>query len=68
MTLSVREQDGTLMAQATGQGAFSLMPVSEDVFEATVHGIEIRFERAEDGTVSALDLLQGGQILRGERR
>ncbi|MFP7722686.1 serine hydrolase [Lysobacter sp. A3-1-A15] len=68
MTLAIRVQGDTLFAQATGQGAFALAPVSADVFEAARHGIEIRFQRGDDGAVIALALHQGGQILRGARR
>lgn len=68
MALEVRVQGDTLVAQATGQGAFPLVPVSADVFEASEYGIEIRFERDDAGEVTALALHQGGQILRGARR
>ena len=68
MALEVRVQGDTLFAQATGQGAFPLAPVSTDVFEAAEYGIEIRFERDDGGEVTALALHQGGQILRGARR
>lgn len=66
--LKVFVEGGTLMAQATGQGAFALDAAGDDVFRADAFGIEIRFERGEDGAVSRLALHQGGQILRGERR
>ena len=68
MTLNVRVDGDALFAQATGQGAFPLAPVSADVFEAAEYGIEIRFERNDAGEVTALALHQGGQILRGARR
>lgn len=68
MALEVRVQGDTLLAQATGQGAFPLAPVSADVFEAVEYGIEIRFERDDGGEVTGLALHQGGQILRGARR
>ncbi|KAB8188902.1 serine hydrolase [Lysobacter maris] len=68
LVLSVRVQGDTLLAQATGQGAFPLSPVTDDVFEAAAYGIEIRFQRDDAGAVIGLSLLQGGQSLRGERR
>lgn len=68
LVLTVREQGGKLLAQATGQGAFELTPVAADVFEAADYGVEIRFERGADDEVAALRLLQAGQTLRGERR
>ncbi len=66
--LVVREHEGVLHAQATGQGEFPLDAVAEDVFEAAAYGIEIRFSRNESGEVTALDLHQGGHVLRGERQ
>jgi D-alanyl-D-alanine-carboxypeptidase/D-alanyl-D-alanine-endopeptidase len=66
--LSVREQDGQLQAQATGQGAFPLQAAAPDTFEAPAFGIEIRFERGGDGQVESLELHQGGQVLRGARQ
>ncbi|MCF7221247.1 serine hydrolase [Marilutibacter chinensis] len=68
LVLSVRVQGDALFAQATGQGAFPLTPVKDDVFEAAAYGIEIRFRRGDDGAVDGLTLLQGGQTLRGVRR
>lgn len=65
--LAVRERDGALHAQATGQGEFALAPAGEDAFDAAAHGIEIRFRRGGDGAVDALDLHQGGRTTRGER-
>lgn len=66
--LVVREHDGVLHAQATGQGEFPLDPVADDVFEAAAYGIEIRFSRNEAGEVTKLDLHQGGHVLSGERQ
>lgn len=61
--------DGSaLMAQASGQGAFAIEPAGRDRFEAAAFGIVILFSRGEDGSVSALRLEQGGQVLSGERR
>lgn len=66
--LAVRERDGGLHAQATGQGEFPLTHASDDVFQATAYGIEIRFARDAGGTVSSLELHQGGHVLSGDRR
>ncbi len=66
--LSVREQGGVLQAQATGQGAFPLAASGTDAFEAPAYGIELRFVRGADGKVGALELHQGGQVLRGQRQ
>ena len=65
-TLVISAADGQLQGQATGQGQFALEPAGGDVFRASAFGIEIRFER-EGGQVTALDLHQAGNVLRGER-
>jgi CubicO group peptidase (beta-lactamase class C family) len=65
--LKVFVENGALMAQATGQGAFVLSAAGKDRFTADAFGIEIRFTRT-DGQVTALELLQGGQVLRGAKQ
>lgn len=65
--LKVFVEGASLMAQATGQGAFALDPAGDDVFRADAFGIEIRFSRDADGKVASLALHQGGQVMRGER-
>ena len=52
-SLAVREQDGVLQAQATGQGAFPLAATAADTFEAPAYGIEIRFQRDGAGKVQS---------------
>ncbi|MEQ1512719.1 MAG: serine hydrolase [Lysobacteraceae bacterium] len=66
--LTVRAENGTLTAQATGQGAFPLAPTAKDVFEAPDFGIVIRFQRDAAGKVVALKLDQGGHTLDGQRK
>ncbi|GAB3734987.1 serine hydrolase [Silanimonas algicola] len=66
--LRVSLDGATLMAQATGQGAFPLVPAGPDRFEAAAFGIRIDFQRAADGAVVALRLAQGGGVMRGERQ
>ncbi len=65
--LKVREHEGRLHAQASGQGEFALDAVAPDRFEAPAYGIEIVFLRDDDGRVQSLELHQGGQVLRGKR-
>ncbi|MCD9005085.1 serine hydrolase [Luteimonas sp. XNQY3] len=65
--LKVDAADGRLRAQATGQGAFALDATGADTFAAPAFGIELRFRRGADGDVDALELHQGGQVLRGPR-
>jgi serine-type D-Ala-D-Ala carboxypeptidase/endopeptidase len=66
--LTISERDGQLFAQATGQGAFPLDAVEKDAFEAAAYGIELRFERGDNGKVAGLILRQAGQTLRGQRQ
>lgn len=65
--LKVFVENGELMAQATGQGAFILEARGKDRFSADSFGIEITFNRDAAGKVASLELLQGGQTLRGTR-
>ncbi len=67
-TLKVFIKDEALFAQATGQGAFVLVPEAVDVFTARAFGIEIRFERDEDDTIKGLVLRQGGHDTRAVRQ
>ncbi|MGY0561648.1 serine hydrolase [Luteimonas sp. A277] len=66
--LMVREHEGVLHAQATGQGEFPLDAVDDDVFGATAYDIEIRFSRNASGEVVKLDLHQGGHVLSGQKQ
>ncbi|MGY0611925.1 serine hydrolase [Luteimonas sp. A501] len=65
--LTVRGQDGSLHAQATGQSEFPLQARGKDTFEAPAFGVEIVFKRGADGSVESLELHQGGQVLPGKR-
>ena len=66
--LKVFAENGQLMAQASGQGAFALNSAGKDIFSASAFGIEIRFTRGEDGKVSGLRLLQGGNEMKGSKQ
>ncbi|MBO9715351.1 MAG: serine hydrolase, partial [Pseudoxanthomonas sp.] len=67
-SLNVRERDGRLYAQATGQGAFPLDATAVDTFEAPAFGIEIVFHRDGGGQVESLELHQAGHVMRGQRQ
>jgi hypothetical protein len=67
MFLKVFVEDGKLMAQATGQGAFALDSEGNDVFSAKAYGIEIKFERDASGKVVMMGFLQGSMELKGQR-
>jgi len=58
--LKVSVENGRLMAQATGQGAFEVEARAKDQFAADAYGIEIHFQRDDKSVVSSLLLLQGG--------
>jgi D-alanyl-D-alanine-carboxypeptidase/D-alanyl-D-alanine-endopeptidase len=66
--LTVRAEDTMLTAQATGQGAFPLTPIARDTFAFEQAGIVIRFRRSDAGKVVGLDLEQGGNVMKGERK
>lgn len=66
--LTVRARDGSLHAQATGQGEFPLDATGSDRFEAAAFGIEILFKRGADGAVESLELHQGGGVMPGKRQ
>jgi len=58
--LKVFVEQGSLMAQATGQGAFEIEQTAKDQFAAEAYGIEVHFERDAAGSVRSLKLLQAG--------
>lgn len=66
--LTISEREGKLFGQATGQAAFPLDAVAKDAFEAAAYGIELTFERGDDGKVAGLILRQAGQTLHGRRQ
>lgn len=66
--LKVSVENGSLMAQATGQGAFPLDIKTKDQFAADAYGIEIHFERDASGAVSGLKLLQGGSVTPAKKK
>ena len=63
MQVAIRVEDGQLLAQATGQDAFSLYPVSETEFVTQIADITIQFDVSAAETVSGLTLYQAGQEL-----
>lgn len=58
--LHVFRQDGQLLAQATGQGAFPIFASAADRFFARVADIRIDFQRDRQGKVASLVLHQNG--------
>ena len=58
--VTIRLRDGTLFAQATGQGEFELFGKSETTFFARVTPMEIVFEDLKDGKAMRFQITQGG--------
>ncbi|NEP60326.1 MAG: alpha/beta fold hydrolase [Symploca sp. SIO2G7] len=63
MQVDIRVEEEQLIAQATGQQAFNLYPVSETKFLAQVADITIQFDVSAEETVKGLTLYQAGQEL-----
>ncbi|MEM9265616.1 MAG: alpha/beta fold hydrolase [Cyanobacteria bacterium P01_F01_bin.13] len=63
MQLDIRVEEEQLIAQATGQSAFPLYPVSETKFLAQVADITIQFDVSAEESVGGLTLYQAGQEL-----
>ncbi len=63
LDITLRYKKGDLMAQATGQPAFPLTPISDTAFKYDRAGLEIRFKPARNDTFEAFYLLQNGKFL-----
>lgn len=63
MKIAVKEENGEVTAQASGQGAFPLEKVSDLNYKFEAGGIEITFVKDEDGGIRAFRLKQGGMDL-----
>ncbi len=66
--LTITLKEGKLFAQATGQDAFSLSPLSETKFEYDAIAANMEFELNEDGTVKQLNFHQGDVNLTGIKK
>jgi len=65
--ISITEDRGQLLAQATGQEIVTLIPVSQTKFKIAEVEAEITFIPAEDEKVESFKLEQGGQIMNASR-
>ncbi|MEW7277559.1 serine hydrolase [Aquimarina sp. 2201CG1-2-11] len=65
--INISKKDGQLTGQATGQSAFSLMPLSTTEFKIVGVEAKIEFIPNEGDTIKLLKLYQGGQILDANR-
>jgi len=59
--LTITDEEGRLMGQATGQPKLELLPESETQFFTLAVAVEITFVKDEKGQVTHLILRQGGQ-------
>ncbi|HLP17640.1 MAG TPA: serine hydrolase [Bacteroidota bacterium] len=66
-TLTVTQEGGKLMVQATGQEKFEVYPESETEFFYKVVDAQITFEQPIDGKCNKLTLHQGGRNMPGNR-
>ena len=58
---------GKFMTQATGQPAFEIFPASETVFFLKVVEAEVEFVKDASGTVTGINLNQGGKKIFGKK-
>jgi CubicO group peptidase (beta-lactamase class C family) len=63
----ITKEDGKLMGQATGQPKVELYPEAETKFFLKVVDGQVEFVKDEDGQVTGLILIQGGQKLPGRK-
>jgi CubicO group peptidase (beta-lactamase class C family)/uncharacterized protein YneR len=63
----ITKEEGRLMGQATGQPKVELYPEEETKFFIKVFDAQVEFVKSEDGRVTALVLIQGGQRLPGKK-
>jgi len=61
--ITIKDDNGTLTAQATGQGAFPLEKVNELSYKFEAAKLEITFIKDTDGGIRSFNLKQGGMDL-----
>jgi tetratricopeptide (TPR) repeat protein len=66
-TIKITSEDGKLMAQATGQPKFELVPSSETDFALKVGSARVSFIRDAAGNVTGLNLSQNGRKTTGKK-
>jgi len=65
--ITVTNENGRLIAQATGQGKFELFPTSETEFFLKVVDAQVTFVKDEQGKVTQLILNQNGRKTPGKK-
>lgn len=66
--ITITEENGQLMSQATGQSKFNLYAESQMKFFLKVVDAQVEFVRNENGTIDKLILYQGGAARAATRR
>lgn len=66
-TIKITNEDGKLMAQATGQSKFELLPSSETDFYIKVVSAQVSFVKDAAGNVTGLTLSQNGRKTTGKK-
>ena len=66
-TITITNENGKLMAQATGQSKFELFPSSETEFYIKVVSAQLTFVKDPAGTVTELILSQNGRKTTGKK-
>ncbi len=65
--ITIREREGKLFAQASGQQEFEIFPKSALVFFTKIVDAEIEFIAAPDGNIESMILHQNGQNMPGKK-
>ncbi len=65
--LRVFREGEKLMTQATGQGAFEILPTAEDTFTPRGLNASVKFVKDGDGKVTGLVLTQNGRDVKGKK-
>lgn len=65
--ITIRQDQGQMTLQATGQEAFKIYPSSENEFFLKVVEASITFNKNDIGVVDSMTLYQNGQILPGKK-
>jgi CubicO group peptidase (beta-lactamase class C family) len=66
--INIKLKENELYAQATGQQAFQILPISETMFYTRMVDAKIEFVKDADGKVSTLILHQNGRDMPGKRQ
>ncbi len=65
--VTITREGSQLKAQATGQPIFDVFPKSDHVFYFKVVEAQLTFNKNDEGKITSVTLLQGGQEITGKR-